>query len=295
MTFTGPNAVTWGEALAALRDNIDSISGWSIIDTSANGGATPLTAGEWFVLETPNGENHRLKIRDNRYSGGITMESGPSWDAGNTTWEDRYANDIAQKTGSDGYGDPMAYAPDDRGGERMSMSHSVSYYLDYTDSGWVFYAERNEGDGNDEDLAIGMAELSKTWDFDSAANRESNYATLWHAQAFNADYDNREKRQWTNFLPAMSGTQSGSTHHGRGMVNPDNNYANYTTTDNVVASSQYRNNRNNDAIIGTHDLWIREESGQDASHEDTIQDSGANNLYKLLKAHNVAQVGIGMR
>ncbi|GGM46276.1 hypothetical protein [Haloarcula argentinensis] len=295
MTFTGPNAVTWGEALAALRDNIDSISGWSIIDTSTNGDATPLTTGEWFVLETPNGENHRLKVRGDQYSSGINMESGPSWDSGNTTWADRYANDIARKTGNDGGGDRMAYAPDDSGGVHMSMSHSVSYYLDYTESGWVFYAERNEGDGNDEDLAIGMAELSKTWDFDSAANRESNYAILWHAQAYDGHDSDRRKRQWTNFLPAMNGTQSGSTHHGWGMVNPDNNYANYTTTDNVVASSQYRNNRNNDAIIGTHDLWILEESGQDASHEDTIQDSGANNLYKLLKAHNVAQVGIGMR
>ncbi|MFA9418455.1 hypothetical protein [Natrinema sp. HArc-T2] len=92
----------------------------------------------------------------------------------------------------------------------------------------------------------------------------------------------------------MPGKTSGSTHDGRGIVNPDNNFANYTTTDNVICSAQYKNGDGNDAIIGTHDLWILEESGDDASHEDTIQDSSANNLYTLLKAHGTAQIGIAM-
>ncbi|MBO4248866.1 hypothetical protein IL252_13660 [Halomicrobium sp. IBSBa] len=281
--------------MAALRDKVSGMANWSLEDTSATGDAESIADGEWFVISTPNGECFRIETLANNYDGAIRMEHGPDWDSANSTWADRYAHDVAAETGTDDYDDPMGYAPDNKGGKNIQEGDSVSYYLDYSDSdGWVFYVDRNVGDGHDEDMAIGMARLAETWDIDAAANRESNYAVLWHAQCYDRDYDDRHPRNWTNFLSAMPGTQSGSTQHGRGQVNPDNNYANYTTTDNVVCSGQYKNNAGNDAIIGTHSMWVREESGDDASHEDTIQDDSANNLYKLCKAHNIAQVGIAM-
>jgi len=293
MTFDSNISTTWGGALADLRDKVSGMANWTLKKDSS-GGATELTDGDWFVLTTPTGEDYRIFLgpAGGTYSG-VTFEHGPDFDAGTDSWNDRYANDPRSQIGNDGYNDEMSFAP--HNGSGMDPTDTGNYWLEYVDgSGFGFYFERSEGDGNDDDVFFGLSQINKTWDYTTADNRESEYVVGVHGSHYDRDYNNENQRMWTNFMPESSGAQASSTQHGFGLTNPDANFGNYPTTDSVVCSRQYENQDGNQAIIGTHDLWVRDASGGESAHQDTIQDSGGSNLYTILKAHSYGTIALGM-
>ncbi|WP_147435863.1 hypothetical protein [Haloarcula sp. Atlit-47R] len=169
------------------------------------------------------------------------------------------------------------------------MTSTGNYWLYYSDAeGFVYYFEREEGDGADGDMALGMAELNKIWNYDNAANREGDYAMLLSGLQNVGDRYTNVRTYW-NFVSASNDDVAQTTITASGQVNPDANYSNYPYfTPNVVGSSQYQNDAGHDAFIGTHDLWIQDDSDSTSAHLDTVQDSGGTNVYTILKAHSIA-------
>jgi len=287
MTYDSDINTTWGGFMADLRDKVSSMTNWGLTDTSANGDAAELANGEWFVLSMPTGENVRIGmggigIHGGNSNGALVWEYGPSWDTGSSSWSDTYSV-ASSSVEYDGIScrDSGANAVD-----------SVTYHAYYADAdGFAFYVDGSEGDGQDRDFMFGFAELTKLWDYSTAANREANYAIAYEGQ--NNDVNN-QKSGGINYTGESASQRASSTRDAFGRTNPDANYDNFPVQkQNLVASDQYQGDTNSEAVIGTHDLWMTDESGSDSAHLDTVQDSGGTNIYTLVSAHLLSR-GIKM-
>lgn len=294
MTLDSNVQATYGDAIAQLRDNIGGMTNWTVVDTSTDGGATPMPTNEWFVVEAPNGEAFKVVIGAGE-DDDLQLEHGPDYDTGGS-WNTRYSNDIRTRSRTDENGDEMGFQP--ASNNQTDMGSTGNFWMCYADGvGWMWYFERSEGDGNDEAVMLGVSQINKLWDYTTAANVESEYTTAAAGAMYEREYNGDTVNE--AYLNVMSESdafpQDSNTRTGFGQVNPDGNFGNYPVVEEtIVSSSQYRNADNNDAVIGTHTLWIRDESGGDAAHQDTVQDSGGNDLYEVLKAHDSVPP-IGMR
>lgn len=278
MTFDGNVATTWGTVFADIRDKIGGMANWSV-KKDQSGGAAQLSAGEWFVLTTPTGEDLRIGVSDSNVflhteNDGFAWEYGPNFDTGSDSWSDQYANDSRALQ-------PESLGPCDY--NNLNVGDSVTYWLYYTDAeGFVVYVDRNVGDGRDADFVFGFAKLTKLWDYDTANNREGDYVMLYAGR----DQGGNSTQHYMNVLGESPDTPSGQTIHATGRTNPDANYDNFPlVTQNAVASAQYSGDGDTDTIIGTHDLWTKDVSNNDSAHQDTIQSSGGTDLYTIVKAH----------
>lgn len=293
MTFDGPISTTWGGALADLRDKVGGMASWSIDDTSANGAATPLTSNEWWVWGTATGEDARVGsglIGQSPDGPELGMERGNTWDAGSSSWSDRFDGDMGNYWDDQGWDGGIA--PVQNQNPNISMTDTGQYWLEYVDAaGWGFYFTRNEGDGDDSDVFLGMAELTKLWDYTTATKEESDYVTgiTGNQQQLN-NYNNTMELKV--FMPVQLVGQSGDSVPAQGAPNPDGNLSNFPLLeDNIVASKVYENADNHDAYIGTHTVWFDPQGG---THQDTVQDSNSNNLYKILRDGDTGGVALRM-
>lgn len=287
MTFDSDINTTWGGFMADLRDKVSSMTNWSLTDTSANGGASELATGEWFVLQTATGEYIRIGmggigVHGGNSNGALVWEYGPSWDTNNTTWSDKYSVD-SSNVNYDGI------SCRDYGAQ---PGDSVTYHAYYADGdGFVFYVDASNGDGSDRDCLFGFAELTKLWDYTSAANREGDYAIAYEGQ--NND-GNNSRAGGVNYTGESANQRASSTRDAFGRTNPDANFDNFPIQkQNLVASDQYQGDGQTEAVIGTHDVWMTDESNSDSAHLDTVQDSGGTNIFTLVSAHLVSR-GIKM-
>lgn len=316
MTFDAAVATTWGGALADLRDKVGGMTNWSIevdktekydstgddnLDAWRSG--TSVEKNGRFVLGMPTGESVEFEYATDQGNGGLRMKYGPDFDAANDTWNQRYSNDPNNKyydkrdsgyeKGTSDLLAPMA------GGNSVNPTDDVTYWLAYSDAvGFAFYVERTAGDGNDADIAIGFSQVDKTWDYTAASGLEAEYTYLFTGgQIYDSASSQYGSTNWgydraVNDFNVMA--ESGNINDtGFGEVNPDSMFANYPLTTPHMQSSSYRNTAGNDAIVGTHDLWVNDKSGQDSAHRDTVQDSGGSNLYTLLKSQK-CHVGFKM-
>ncbi|ELY63575.1 hypothetical protein C489_18551 [Natrinema versiforme JCM 10478] len=72
-------------------------------------------------------------------------------------------------------------------------------------------------------------------------------------------------------------------------MNADGNNDNYPMVETTLqASSKYE-----DALIGEHDLWIRDNSGDRSAHLDTVTDGGADK-FTIFKETLPTPIGIRM-
>jgi len=276
MTFDAAISTTIGGAYADLRDKVGGMTNWSIAYDSS-GGAAEIGQNDVFTLQAPTGEYFRFTFGSSEGLPAVAVEVGPDYDAANDSWNDRYSHDHEAVVGNNGP------APVDRDTGRMS--DSVTYHAAYADSvGFAWYLDRQEGDGNDNDMAIGAAQINKLWDFSTAAERISNYAML----SLGRGEDNSTYREW-GIIPGSSGRTSNDTVRGFGRVNTDANFDNYP----VVEETQLAADQYGGSVVGEMDLWIDDRSGGSSSHKDTVQDSNGNNIYTLCKAHNFP-VGLRM-
>lgn len=296
MTFDANVSTTWGSAIADIRDKVGGMTNWSIKDDSS-GGATSLAQGDYFVLTNAEGEDIRIEVSNgnNRGNGGIGAEYGPSWDASGGSWSSRYSNDPHNKyyNGNGRYSTQDTVAPVDPSANTndVSMSSAGTYWLSYADSlGFCFYFQREEGDGQDGDVACGWAEVNQTWDYSTAASTEAEYAIHWAGcRHERVDYNDRFQSSFNAWnLMAEGGTENDE---GYGNRNPDANFDNYPFKDPWMKSSQYQNGNNNRPVIGTHDLWLHDRSGSDLNHKDTVTDGGGTTTHTVLK-YMSCKVGI---
>lgn len=269
MTYDAAVSTDWISAIQDLRDKVGGMPSWSIKDDS-------LSGSDYFVLTTATGED--IRVRLNKQSNGIGIEYGPDWNTGDSSWDDVYIDNVLS-------GEDDAISPHTGFGE-IEDSDAGTYWMDYVDDqGFVFYFQREQGDGDDADVALGFAELNKLWDYDTATLRESDYAILtWGYQP-----ELEEVVRRVNYTGEGFGDDT--IRSGFGLVNPDSSFSNYTYVENAVTSGQYTNATDKSAIIGTHRLFIVDESGGDSAHRDTVQDSNGNDIYTILKRNNVS---IGM-
>ncbi|ACV46611.1 hypothetical protein [Halomicrobium mukohataei] len=293
MTFDGPIATTWGKALAALRDKVTSMTGYSVVDTSSGGGDASVPTNDWFVIATPFNEYIRFRPNTDQDNRGLTPEYGVDWDTGSSSWNDRYPNDPGNRLKeigrNDGTTGKITAHQSDGGG--IQEGDAVTYWLEYVDSGFALYFQREEADGNDGDGMIFFEEVTQLWDYDDAATHEANmiFGVAGHV-ADSIDY-NPIKQVALDCRMAQSG--SSPHHYAQGVANPDANYNNYPYTDGVARSSSYRNASGADAVIGRYEMVLQERSGGDAAHRDTIQDADGNDLYTILN-RDAASVALRM-
>lgn len=291
-------STTWGGALATMRDTVGGMTNWSVKDTSANGGQTPMPDDEWFVLNTDLSEDIRvLTGTGDNTNGGVTFEHGPNWDATNSNWGDRYKSDIRANSNSpfDQYENyENTYAPHSQ--RSRSMGDTVNLWIAYADSvGFMTYVTRTEGDGADNAFVYGISKINKFWGYTTADKRESEYTQIIGSRTYN---DGESANIFhSNIMSASNRYPTGNNSYtARGQVNPDGNFDNYPVLEeNMVSSAQYRNSDGTDAIIGTHNLWILDRSYDQSAHKDTVQDSGGNDLYEILKTNTSAVPPLGMR
>lgn len=271
MTFDASINSTYGEALAQIRDKISSMANWSVKDSSYATDSTAFTSsGDYFVLTTPEGSDVRLYATNQKE---IRIEHGQNWDAANSTWGNQYAQSWkAMPRHGDNY----------TGGD---FNDQVRWWIEYVDAkGWAFYMSREEGDNDDRAMAMGFSELTRLWDYTTAQVPESKYTAVVLGEV-ESEYGNQ-----TNVVNGVfEGGESGGTYGGKGQVNADGNNDNYPMVETTVqGSAKYE-----DALIGTHDLWIVDKSGDRSAHLDTVTDGGANE-YKLFKESLPTPVGLRM-
>lgn len=283
MTFDTAVSTDWGSALADLWTAVGGLPNWTQTDSSGMGDGS-MGNGDYFVLGTPGGEDIRVAMDpEGNGASEIAVERGLSWVTANTEWGDRFQNDLSNKL--EGGSDYVTFAPLDDSSNQPRSADSVTYWLAYNDTeGFGFYVERNEADGSDSALFLGLATLTETWDYDAADSRESNNA-LGYLGHYNRHYT-RKSDKWKrgrikqtttwNHLPAGPGGVSKGTVTAIGRPNADANFSNFPMVEeNAVASNQF-----SDTIVGTHTAWLHPVAGADG---DTIEDSNGNKLYTILK------------
>jgi len=277
MTFDQGVDSTLGGAMVALRNALNGLTNWSVVDQNL-ADTTNMTPGESYVLSMPTGDYVEVVWRDSsnqNYGLGFHFNHGPDYDTGASSWNDQYSEM-----------DNNAVAPikNQNPNANLSASDSVSYWMGYADAqGFTFYIERKQGDGGDGDMALGMAQVTTAWNITSANKRESQYVVLKCGSAWD-EYN----IEWSYSRKEFSKTPAGGNTNdsGYGIVNPDQNLSNFPLTDNVVTSNQYKNANGKNAIYGQHDLWLNDRSGADSGHRDTIQGGGGTNEYIILKAED---------
>jgi len=280
MTFDSAISTDFGTFLADLRDKVGGMTNWNIKDDST-GGAASIAAGGWYVLTTPTGEDIRIYHNTNGYQG-MQVEYGPDWDATNDGWNDKYPQSPENHISGNS---PNKYIPNSN--DHMAETDAVTYWMEYVDgNGFAWYVQREEADGNDADVAGGFSQITELWDYDAAAKRESDYVWFGSGQFvhggntfFSRDYYH------------AGGEGLGSVRSPYGLVNPDANFSNFPWTDGIYNSNQYQNASGTAVIIGSTDptVLVRDHSGGDSAHRDTVQDANGNNVYTVLK-RNKAKV-----
>jgi len=280
MAFDSQVSAQLGAALATLRDQASSQTGWSIVDDGSGGG--DLALGDYFVLETaqPN-EQIRIIYEDNY--GGIQIEHGNDWDSANTTWNDRWTYDPMKTEIGSGGADYTVIPKSPDNSNPTQPTDNGAYWFLRLERGFGFYWQREEGDGDDEDMFIGMAQVEKAWDYATATTPEAEWvlgfgdsAGSFQELTYMSNSGEGEADGNPSYRPGNN------TYEARGTVNPDNNYDNFPLTNSILSSSRYRNVENEDTVIGTNDLWVADRSGGDTGHRDLVQDSNGNNIYTIL-------------
>jgi len=252
---------------AQLRDKVTSVTGWAVYDTN-NAGTAAFTGGDYVVFSTPTGEYIRLLATN---SGEAELQYGTNWDDAAGNWADRY---------------PQSYPvyPKSEGNyNSMSLTDQVRWYVEYVQGGFAVAVTREQGDGNDSGCMFGVAEITPLWDYTTAQVREGKYSLL-ALGSYDSHYNTRNVVNHT-----AEGGGSGGTYHGKGEVNADGNNDNYPMVETTLqASSKYE-----DALIGEHQLWIRDNSGDRTAHLDTVTEGGTD-LYQIFKEGLPSAVGLRM-
>jgi len=276
MTFDSAINTDLQSALADLRDKVGGMTNWTVTNDTAAGAAPGQ--GDHFVFKTPTGEYIRMLFQSSNEGDNhcINAEYGPDYDTTNDGWTDRYPND---PNGRGLWNNNALYVVDTDA--NAGATDAVTYWLEYVDgAGFGLYIQREEADGKDSDALIGFNKINKLWDYDAAASRESDYAYAYAGHHGDNNY--------SAYTCRMAQSASRPHERARGQVNPDDNYDNYPYTEGIHQSSQYRNTDGRDAIIGTYNMMLYDESGGDAAHRDTVQDSNGNNVYTILKRNHVS-------
>jgi len=289
MTFDSAVNTTFGEMLADLRDKVAGVTNYSLKDTSAGGGDASVALGEWFVITNPWGEDIRFRFRDTNGYPGLQIEYGPEWDDANDIWSDQYASDFSYFTeniiSNSNY--DAVFMPTEN--TQVREGDAVTYWLEYVDSGFGLYVQREEADGEDGDNLVVMEEVTQLWDYDAAAGRESNMIQI--AGGYFGDANYVEGKESYEARMAASGKRPEQP--AEGAVNPDDNFNNYPYHDGIAHSSRFQNADDYKVPIGKYDLALRERSGGDAAHRDTVQDASGTNVYTIVK-RNVVDAALRM-
>lgn len=284
MTFDSYISANWGNALGDLRDKVSGMANWTL-QYDGTAGDT-VDAGEAFVLGTPAPTEY-IFIENVQGEGGLRIQHGDDA-AADGTWNNRYDYDpdavdfghgeniisnIAPRSGISANNYIPTYPTDDG-----------SYWLEYTPTGFGFYWQREEGDGEDGECFLGLSQVDKTWDYATAQADEAEWV-LGMGDSCGANFQSIYMS--LSGQTAQDGTVSrreGNNSYGaRGHVNPDNAFDNYPLTNNIVSSSKFRNVQGEDTVIGSFNTWGADRAGGDTGHRDLIQDDVGTNIYTVLK------------
>jgi len=284
MTFDSGISTTYGGALADLRDKVSSMANWGITEDAAS---TPMVGGEYFVLSTPTGEHIKIATAN---EGGIYTEQGTAYSG--SSWDDRFSNDHESSYSNQSNQGDRCTAPYDGNGS-PSFGDSVTYWLEYVDgSGFAIYISRNTGDSQDGDMFLGFAEISLLWDVTAATNPESTYVMGLRGgeyEEYNSEYN--QMTDLLSFVPEQGVSESSQSSPGYGQPNPDGNFSNFPAVERSAVASDVYKSDGTGTVLGTHTLWLEPLGG---THQDTVQDSSANNLYTILRDGSKGNIALRM-
>jgi hypothetical protein len=295
MTTDKGVSTDWQGAINDLRDKPATATGWSIAEDPTNTG--DVTKGDYFVLEANSGEYIRIDNDPNTEGDPeITVEYGPDYDTTGSSWNDRYQNDPT-RAGKFATKDKATFAISDSNGGPINLSDTCTYWMTYDQSGFVMVVQRTEGDGNDAVMCLGFVEVSKLFNYSTAAVREAEMAFIYYG-GVNGGYEDNNYPGWSEnngdgrheihdgaFMCAGGDSPS---HPARGRPNGDSNFGNYPIIEKYAClSAQY-----GDTLIGHHTRLFEPDA---ATHGDTVEDSGGTELYAIIDkggTNNVPPLGL---
>ena len=270
MTFDSQVQATHVTALEDLRDKVGGMTDWGVVDDStapSDGGfvvfSTPSPIGEQVAVDSGyvangpfTGGNYNAKV--------ISIQTGLNWDQNNENWGTSGGSSTNRPVDEFNYGQP---------------DKQVEYWLSYTnDKGFCWYVRQTEGDGTDEAHAFGY-QLIETdfWDYHSA-NTSSGYAGdgLVSCQSHGGQ------------LRKGVGQEIKPAYGGDGILNPDDNFANYVWNAPVVYHTPTANADTgfNPRCARVYPVWVRERSGSSINSGDVVQNSQGEDEYMVLSYHD---------
>lgn len=254
---------------AQIRDKITNVSGYSVahdyLDTQ-----DPNGEEGYMVLDTPLNMQIAFGFRGGNYnfteiSYDFGFAVGRLWDDTITDWggEQLKRWDSADMETNNG----------------ISSGETVEYWLEVVPRGIVLAAQRSESDGDDGSLFVAWEEVDKLWDFTNANNPETE--ARWSMQRG----DGLDRSGKYNFQKLYDSKQNGGAKlRGRGLLNPDTNFANYPWVETLHHCDAYQNTGTNErAIIGTTDLLLFDYSDVDTTTGDVIEDGSGTPIYEVVK------------
>lgn len=274
MTFDQGIQTNWGTAMDDFVNKVESLTNFTQVsedwdsDELKNGDSN---SKEHFKVFEHSGTTEYIQFSVDSSREGFKIQYGQDYDTVNDTWDDRYPNDPTYDYRDiDDYG----LAPSDSG-FNVSITDTVTYdiYDDGADNVHIF-VERQENDGDDAHMFLGLHKLNKLWDYSTADNKESEYVIGLDG------YAKGERHTQMNHLSngGAFDRQSEKTYtlYGIGRPNPDSNFSDYPAVpENVVVSNLY-----NQTPVGKHANWFIDLAG---SHGDTISDSDTGSEYLIRK------------
>ena len=296
MTTDKAVSSTLGEMMDDLKTKAGGATGWSIAEDNVSGGS--MSQGEDFTLQANTGEYVQfLMDPDSLNKFEIVIRYGPDYDTGTSSWNDEYnhspsmSGDYHEGNG----GSPKAsFGPVDPNNSGPSEGDPATYWMSYDTSGFVFFSERAAGDGSDAVMSFGFVEVSRLWDYTTAAAREAEMAFICYSPV-NMEYGNGThignagSSKVVSDAAFMCAGGRSEANVARGRPNGDSNFGNYPIVEkNAVRSSQYGG-----TIIGTHTRTFEPDAATDG---DTVEDSNGNELYMILdKNLNAGVRSLGFR
>ena len=261
-TYIQQEQTTFIEAMRDYRDQIGDLSGFSIVEDDLGNSGSPNESLPYLGISTPYRDDLRLRLRED-YQRSIYHYLG-HWDGGSFSSMD--SKQVGAATHS-------SY--------EMAWDHTVEYWHSYSDDHSVFFIRRVEGEGRDGACWFGAQVVDKLWPY----NQANIYETDWVHAAYGTNSSS------SGFDTGAGAVQQG----GEGAVNPDASFNNYVWNEGLVESYAYVVSESNyRTLIGSYDAWITDESGTNADSGDVVQDDQANDVYEILKYHEVNPVGIKM-
>jgi len=269
MTYESQIQSSLDNIVDIMYDGISTMTGWNVI-------VDERTGSGYFVMEAPVSNQHVLiSGRDSNPGGygrdwGFSVTHGYNWDISNNVFSGTQ------------WGEADIIVDDDY--QSAHESDNCQYWFErHPEKGFIIAIRRNVGDGNDEFGWIYYNIVDAKWDNQMLENADDDMPI----GVVGANSSRSVNGTWWD---GWGRNHVGQT--GRGILNPDGEWSNYTWVEHNWEHTRFPSQYSNGDDVtsqnipeGTTDMWLRDLSGSTLNTGDVIQDTNGNDLYEIVEYH----------